>query len=112
VTATISIDQYDGIQYGRNGAHEIAEGTITQIDADDDSLIDTDNVQLAMNVASDTDPSGLPEEIPLSQGQVITVRGDYVPSDSANAYNDNGAAAVIHFTHTPCGWVSIDGQTY
>jgi hypothetical protein len=112
VTATISIDQYDGVTYGRNGAHEIADGTISDISADDDSLIDTYNVQLAMNVASDTDPNGLPGEISLSQGQVISVHGDYVPSDSANASNDNGAAAVIHFTHAPCGWVSIDGQTY
>jgi hypothetical protein len=76
--------------------------------AGDATAATTTAAQLAMNVASSIDPHGLPQEIPLSAGQVIEVEGEYIPAASANA----GGRAVIHFTHLPCGYVTIDGVTY
>ncbi len=113
IHATISVDQYRGVHSGRSGKHEIVEGTITNVIwAYESSLVDTNNVEVAMNVASGRDPSGLPHEIQLSPGDSFEVQGEYIPADQANADNDNGAAAVIHFTHAPCGFAVLDGTTY
>ena len=69
---------------------------------------DTNNVELAMNVHSSTDPSGLPREVPLSVGQTVLLEGEYISAASANASGD----AVIHFTHSTCGFVQINGTLY
>ena len=51
-------------------------------------------------------------ELPLTVGQRIEVEGEYIPKATAGASNKKGAAAVIHFTHNPCGYAVIAGQTY
>jgi hypothetical protein len=113
VHVTLRVDQYRGIQHGHNGDHEVVEATITTTtSAANPSLIDTDNVEVAMNVHSATDPSGLPREIPLAVGDSFEAEGQYIPAATANAHNANGPAAVIHFTHSPCGFVTIAGQQY
>lgn len=113
IQVLVRIDEYHGLIHGRNGTHEIAYGTVTdQVWVFDKSVVDTGNVQLAMNVASAMDPSGLPNEIPLSPGQVVEAEGEYIPAATANAHDSHGAAAVIHYIHTPCGYVVINGSTY
>jgi hypothetical protein len=113
VHVTLKVDQYRGLQHGHNGDHEIVESTITATtSAGDPSLVDTDNVEVAMNVHSSIDPTGLPHEVPLAAGASFEVEGQYIPAARANAHNAKGAAAVIHFTHSPCGFVTIAGQEY
>jgi hypothetical protein len=113
VHVTLKVDQYKGIQHGHNGDHEIVEATITTTTSvANPSVVDTDNVEVAMNVHSSTDPSGLPHEIPLAVGDSFEAEGQYIPAATANAHNAKGPAAVIHFTHSPCGFVTIAGQQY
>jgi hypothetical protein len=107
--AKVQITRYQGIIHGRNGDHEIAFGTLAKtLWVDVPSVIDTSNVELALNVKSSTDPSGLPHEIPVSPGQTIEVEGEYISGATANASGD----AVVHFTHSTCGYVTINGATY
>ena len=107
--ATVVIDRYLGLINGRNGTHEIATGTLQDVSwIYQSSLEDTTSVQLAMNVASATDPQGLPQEIPLTPGEVIEVEGEYIPAAAANARG----RAVVHYTHGSCGFVEINGVIY
>lgn len=109
IRATVRIDRYLGLRAGHNGTHELANGTLQNVSwIYQASVEDATAAQLAMNVASSIDPHGLPRELPLSTGQVIEVEGEYIPVASANA----GGRAVIHFTHLPCGFVTINGVTY
>lgn len=113
IQTVVRVDEYVGLQTGRNGVHELAEVTVIHTSwIYDSKLVDTNNVHLAMNVASETDPTGLPMELPLRPGQTIEVEGEYIPAAKAMATNKNGAAAVIHFTHMPCGYAVIGGTTY
>jgi Cys-rich repeat protein len=109
IQALISVGTYRGLIHGFNGDHEIFDGTITNtVWVYDAKLIDTQSVQVAMNVHSAKDPSGLPQEIPLSSGQVLEVEGEYIPASAANAHGE----AVVHYTHSPCGYVVINGTKY
>ena len=113
IQVVVRIDQYQGLISGRNGDHEIAYGTVIGTPwVFNSAIVDTSNVQLAMNVASAKDPTGLPHEIRLSPGQVIEVEGEYIPAATANAHDAHGAAAVLHFSHSPCGYVTIAGTIY
>ena len=109
IRATVTITRYQGLIQGRNGDHEIAFGTLANVEwIHDPALKDSNSVQLAMNVHSSTDPSGLPGEVKLSVGQTIEVEGEYITAASAGTSGD----AVIHFTHSTCGFVTINGTTY
>ena len=108
IRAHVQITRYQGLINGSNGTHEIAYGTMQASWVDVPSVVDTSAVQLALNVASSTDPTGLPHEIPLSAGESIEVEGEYISGATANA----GGDAVIHFTHSTCGYVTIAGTTY
>jgi len=113
IQVVVRIDEYQGLITGRNGTHEIAYGTI--IDTPwvfDTKIVDTSNVQLAMNVASAKDSTGLPREIKVSPGQVLEVEGEYIPASTAHVHDAKGAAAVLHFSHSPCGYVTIAGTVY
>ena len=113
IQIVVRIDEYKGLQTGRNGVHELAESTILHTSwVYEKTVVDTSNVHLAMNVASVTDPTGLPMELPLTIGQTIEVEGEYIPAATAKYTNKNGAAAVVHFTHMPCGYTVISGKTY
>jgi len=108
VEAVLTVDQYKGIIHGRNGDHEIVEGHITLMNAvGNKQVIDTQNVELAMNVATKKDPNGLPSAMPVKPGDRMEVEGEYIPASQANTHNKNGAAAVIHFTHSPAGYVIL-----
>jgi hypothetical protein len=109
IRATVTITRYQGLIHGSNGDHEIAYGTLANVEwIHDPALKDSSSVQLAMNVSSNTDPTGLPGEVKLSVGQTIEVEGEYITAASASA-NGN---AVIHFTHSTCGFADINGTTY
>jgi hypothetical protein len=114
IEAVIVVDEYRGVKHGRNGPHEIIEGHIEYINAvDRREVIDTQNVELALNVEDQHDHHGLPYEIPVKPGDRIEVEGEYIPARKANARNKNGRAAVIHFTHAPAGYVILpDGRKY
>jgi hypothetical protein len=113
IHATISVDEYRGVRSGHSGDHELIEGTIANaIWVYDSSLVDTSNVEVALNVASNVDPAGLPEEVPLAPGDTFEVEGEFIPASTANASNANGSAAVIHYTHAPCGYAVLDGTKY
>jgi hypothetical protein len=110
IDAQVTIDKYVGMQHGKNGDHEIAQGHITRVlQVGNQKVIDTQKVQLAMNVKSAKDKNGLPKEIPLKPGQTLEVEGEYIPSSHASGSN---GAAVLHFTHSPGGFVVIDGHKY
>jgi hypothetical protein len=107
--AQVQITRYQGIIHGRNGDHEIAFGTVAKtLWVSVPSVVDTSNVELAMNVKSSIDPTGLPHEIPVAPGQTIEVEGEYISGATANAQG----AAVVHFTHSTCGFVTIGSATY
>lgn len=107
------IDRYQGLVNGRNGTHEIAFGTITSTPwVFDKGTVDSTRVQLALNVASSTDPTGLPSELRLSPGDEILVEGEYIPASRADVRGARGPTAVIHYTHSPCGFVVINGRKY
>jgi len=112
IEAVITVDQYRGLQHGRAGDHEIIEGHVTLVNAiAQKKVLDTRNVQLAMNVTSKQDPNGLPKAIPVKPGDQLEVEGEYIPSKKAHAQNANGNAAVIHFTHAPAGYVIFPDAT-
>jgi hypothetical protein len=111
--AVVRIERYQGLVHGRHGTHEIAVGTIVAMPwVYDSSLVDSKRVELAMNVASSADPRGLPREIPIEPGRSIEVEGEYIPAGAAHARAANGATAVVHYTHAPCGYVVIEGRTF
>ena len=107
--ATVQITRYQGLIHGRNGDHEVAFGNITAIAwVHDPGTVDTHSVQLAMNVASSIDPAGLPHEIALAVGQSVELEGEYISGAGAGS----SGTAVLHFTHSTCGYVTIAGTTY
>jgi hypothetical protein len=109
IRARVHIDRYQGLIHGENGDHEIAWGTLSQVLwIYAGALQDTTSVQLAMNVASSTDPAGLPRELPLAPGSTVEVEGEYIPAATADAHG----SAVIHFTHSTCGYVKIGNSVY
>ncbi len=108
VRATLRVDAYAGLRSGRNGIHEVFDGAITTLSYDSNpAVFDLHEVHVAMNVASDRNSSGLPQEIPLHAGDTLQVQGIYIPQSQAD-----GPRAVVHFTHEPCGYVTIEGATY
>jgi hypothetical protein len=110
ILVNVTIDKYEGLIHGRNGIHEVATAHITQLLAvAKPQAVDSQKLSLALNVRSHTDPSGLPNEIVLSPGQTIQLEGEYIPAKRAGL---GGHVAVIHFTHSPGGFVVIDGHTY
>jgi hypothetical protein len=113
IQVQIRIDEYQGLIKGRNGTHEIAYGTIVSTPwVYDSKIVDTSNAELALNVKSAKDPTGLPYEVKLAVGSVYEVQGEYIPAATASAHDKKGAAAVIHFSHAPCGYVSVGGTVY
>ena len=112
VRGTFRVTEYRGLVHGRSGVHQIAEGIFTPAAATRPSVIDTWNVELAMNVASRRDPHGLPQERPLLPGETFQVEGEYIPASKTHLRNASGPAAVVHFTHAPGGFVVLDGTTY
>lgn len=109
IRATVRVDQYLGLHTGHSGTHELANGTLQGVLwMYQPSLEDTASVQLAMNVASSTDPQGLPHEVPLKAGEVVEVEGEWIPGASAGL----SGRAVIHYTHGTCGFATLGGVTY
>jgi hypothetical protein len=113
IQVLVQVDEYQGLITGRNGTHEIVYGTIVSTPwVYAVKIVDTTNVQLALNVKSAKDPTGLPMEVPLSVGQVVEVEGEYIPKSTASASDAKGPAAVIHYSHDPCGYITIAGTIY
>jgi endonuclease G, mitochondrial len=58
------------------------------------------------------DRNGLPEAIPgLAAGQVLHLRGEWIPRDKAYAH-DGERLSVLHFTHHPLGFVCTEARCY
>src|SRR5262249_7609068 len=97
----LRIDLYEGIEHGATD-HEHAQATIlTTPWLADSLLVDTKQVELAMRVG----PTGLPQEVPLTNGQQIEVEGVYISAAAASQVSpDGGREAVIHYTHAECGY--------
>jgi len=114
IEAVIAVDEYKGVIHGRNGEHEIVEGHITLVNAvANRRVVDTRNVEVAMNIASPKDKHGLPSAIPVKPGDLLEIEGEYIPAKRAKARNARGAAAVLHFTHAPAGYVIFpDARMY
>lgn len=113
IQALVRIDEYQGLIKGRNGTHEIAYGTITATSwVYDSKVVDTTNLQLALNVKSAKDPTGLPHEVKLAVGQIVEVEGELIPSSATSVHDAKGKAGVLHFTHAPCGYIDIGGTVY
>lgn len=113
IQVLVRVDSYNGVITGSNGLHEDFDGTIVCTSwVYQSSAVDTRNVEVAMNITTMMNPNGLPREIPLPVGKVVALEGEYIPASQAKATNANGPAAVIHYTHSPCGFVVIDGMTY
>lgn len=114
IRAKVRVAAYAGLQRGHSGSHEIAYGSLLATEwVFAPATLDTTNVELAMNVASSIDPTGLPQEVPLHPGDLVELQGEYISlAGGASAHDAQGPAAVLHFTHAPCGWVVINGQRY
>lgn len=113
IQAVVRVDQYDGLISENGEQFEVFDGTVLCTSfVSDPGGVDTQNVQVSMKLEGMLDPIGLPKEIPLTQGQLVEVEGEYIPSSAANVTNDNGPAAIITYTHFPCGFAVIDGMTY
>lgn len=113
IQVVLRVDQYKGVKTGRNGPHEIVHGTIINTPwVYKSSIVDTSNVEVAMNIQTATDMTGLPKEIPVRTGERLELEGEYIPKATANATTALGPAAVIHFTHDPCGYAVIGGVKY
>ena len=113
IQVVLRVDQYIGVKTGRNGPHEIVHGTIINTPwVYKSSIVDTSNVEVAMNIQTATDMTGLPKEIPVRAGEQIELEGEYIPKATANATTALGPAAVLHFTHEPCGYAVLGGVKY
>jgi hypothetical protein len=113
IQVVLRVDQYQGVRDGRNGPHEIVHGTIINTPwVYKAAIVDTTNVEVAMNIQTATDLTGLPMEIPVKPRDLIEVAGEYIPKSKASASTALGPAAVIHFTHHHCGYVVIEGIKY
>ena len=109
IRAKFLVTLYVGMIHGRNGDHEQLYATIANLlwAHDRSIVVQSQEMQVDMNVKSSIDPSGLPNEIPLAPGTVYEAEGEYI--DPAVA---TGGKAVVHFTHSTCGYVTINGTTY
>ncbi len=113
IQVVLRVNQYIGVKTGRNGPHEIVHGTIIHTPwVYKSSIVDTTNVEVAMNIQTATDMTGLPKEIPVRAGDQLELEGEYIPKATANATTALGPAAVLHFTHDPCGYAVIGGVKY
>lgn len=113
IQAVVRVDEYRGVKTGRNGPHEFIHGTLVRtVWLLEMGTIDTTNVELSMNVQTMTDMHGLPMEVPVAAGDYVEVEGEYIPMAKASASTAKGPAAVIHFTHSPCGYAVLNGKTF
>lgn len=113
IQVVVRVDEYRGVRTGRNGPHEYIHGTIVRTPwLFEAGTIDTTNVEISMNVQTPTDMHGLPMEVPVAAGDYVEVEGEYIPAAYASASTAKGPAAVIHFTHDPCGYAVLNGKKY
>lgn len=113
IQVVVRVDEYKGVKVGGNGPHEFVHGTIVRTPwVLETGTVDTSNVEISMNVQTLDDKHGLPMEIKVSAGQYIEVEGEYIKASKASAMTAKGPAAVIHFTHDPCGYALLNGTLY
>jgi hypothetical protein len=110
IDAVVTVESGIKVATGRNGAHQLFDGTITTIkEVANASVVTTKKIHAAMNIMSARDPHGLDVALPLKVGQTIELVGEYIPASQANAA---GGRAVVHFTHNPCGSVTYNGKIF
>ena len=101
--AVVQITSYKGLD--NNKLHELASGTIVGDIWSTSGTPINGGVDLAMRIGS----GGLPGELPLAVGERIELEGFYIDPASNYSHDGNG---VIHWTHSPCGYVNIRGVVY
>jgi len=106
IHATVTIEAPD---FQQSGHEHVRARIVSTSSVGSPKAVTTPEVELAMVLAGGG-TVGLPRELPLAIGQSIDVQGVYVPKEQA--YGTNHQWAVIHFTHAPCGFATIDGTTY
>ena len=55
---------------------------------------------------------GIGAEIPFVVDTPVELQGMFIPADQATAGTDDPGLPVLHFTHSPVGFVVYDGKTY
>jgi hypothetical protein len=111
IRAQFQVTRYVGIIHGSNGNHEQLYAKITKLlwAFQPSIIVQSAEMQLDLNVASSTDPTGLPNEIKLAPGAIFEAEGEYIEPALASG---TGGEAVVHFTHSTCGYVTIAGTTH
>jgi hypothetical protein len=113
IQVVVRVDEYKGVKVGGNGPHEFVHGTVVRTPwVFESGTVDTANVEISMNVQTPDDKHGLPMEIPVAAGEYVEVQGEYIAAAKASARTAKGPAAVIHFTHDPCGYAVLGGTKY
>lgn len=113
VKVRVRVDEYKGVKRGRNGWHEMFNGTIVATEwAQEFAAVDTTNAFVAMNVSSPRDKDGLPQELVLAPGEELVLQGSLISSATSKKKVRGRPAVVVHFTHSPCGYVERAGTRY
>ena len=66
------------------------------------------NVFVAIRITE----GGIGQEIPFVAGTPVELQGLFIPADQASSGADDPGLPVLHFTHSPVGFVVYDGRTY
>ena len=76
--------------------------------------LDGDNFSYAGNVfvAIRITEGGIGEEIPFVTNTPVELQGMFIPADQATSGANDPGLPVLHFTHSPVGFVVYDGKTY
>jgi len=106
IHATVTIE---GPDFQQSGHEHVRARIASTSSVGSPKAVTTPEVELVMVLAGGG-TVGLPRELPLAVGETIDVQGVYIPKEQA--YGTKHRWAVIHFTHAPCGFATIDGTTY
>ena len=55
---------------------------------------------------------GIGQEIPFVANTPVELQGMFIPAAEATAGTNDPGLPVLHFTHSPVGFVVYDGKTY
>lgn len=66
------------------------------------------NVFVAIRITD----GGIGQDIPFQPGTPVELQGMFIPAAQATAGVNDPGLPVLHFTHSPVGFVIYDGKTY
>ena len=79
---------------------------LTSLDGDGFSY--AGNVFVAIRITE----GGIGEEIPFVADTPVELQGMFIAADQATPGTNDPGLPVLHFTHSPVGFVVYDGRTY